>query len=362
MSDWKVSKEKIELFTHPNADALEVGKVGSYQVVVQRGLYKDGDEVIFVPEKSVLEGEIKTSFENYLVGPNHNRVKGVRLRGEISSGILVPKHLVPNFDDYSIGIDISDDLCISKYEPPIPQELEGSVKPYEMNHIGSHDCDQIAIYINQIVQGERVIITEKVHGSQFILAHDLDNDETMVSSKGMLEKGLCIDDSETNTYWQASKNDDIVNKIKSNFDNGIVQVFGEVLPVQGGYSYGRIKPSVLIFDVRVNSISIPYDRVPQDLLDLWVPILFDGDIKLEEEEIVLYENKEEGIRKTKTNYSLPKEIIKLCKGKELVSGNSIHIREGFVLRPYVDRNARDGKSIRLKLINPAYKETGEEIN
>lgn len=34
MSNWKVSKEKIELFVHPNADALEIGKVGTYQVVV----------------------------------------------------------------------------------------------------------------------------------------------------------------------------------------------------------------------------------------------------------------------------------------------------------------------------------------
>ena len=41
MSNWKVSKEKIEIFTHPNADALLIGKVGSYQVVVQKGLYND---------------------------------------------------------------------------------------------------------------------------------------------------------------------------------------------------------------------------------------------------------------------------------------------------------------------------------
>ena len=46
MSNWKVSKEKIELFVHPNADALEIGKVGAYQVVVQKGLYQTGDEII----------------------------------------------------------------------------------------------------------------------------------------------------------------------------------------------------------------------------------------------------------------------------------------------------------------------------
>jgi hypothetical protein len=52
----------------------------------------------------------------------------------------------------------------------------------------------------------------------------------------------------------------------------------------------------------------------------------------------------------------------LCKGNELVSGKQIHIREGVVLRPYIDRNAVDGTKLRLKIINPAYRETGEEIN
>jgi hypothetical protein len=50
-------KTKIEVFVHPNADALMLGKVGSYQVVI-KGLYQTGD-VIFAPEKSVLTGDIK---------------------------------------------------------------------------------------------------------------------------------------------------------------------------------------------------------------------------------------------------------------------------------------------------------------
>jgi len=45
-----------------------------------------------------------------------------------------------------------------------------------------------------------------------------------------------------------------------------------------------------------------------------------------------------------------------------VSGKQLHIREGVVVRPYVDRRASDGRRLALKLINPKYKETGEEIN
>jgi RNA ligase (TIGR02306 family) len=362
MSNFKVSKQKISLFTHPNADSLSLGKVGSYQVVVQKGLYNDGDEVVFAPEKSVLTGQIKTEFEKYLVGPNQDRVKSVRLRGEISSGIIIPRHLVPDFDNVPIDEDISELVGITKYEPPIPAQLAGKVKSFDMPFIGHHDCEHAGVYVNELVDGERVVISEKVHGSQFILAHNVTDGSTIISSKGLLKKGLTLDEEDTNFYWRAAKNDGIVDKIRSNWTEGIVQVFGEGIPIQSGYTYGQTDPTVRIFDVRVNGVSIPYDQVPEDFRNLWVPVIFDGTLNLEKKEVVIYSDPEKGIHKTKTDYLLPKEIVDMCKGNETVSGKSLHIREGVVLRPYVDRLANDGTQIRLKIINPAYKESGEEIN
>lgn len=360
MSNWKVSREKIELFTHPNADALELCKVGTYQLVVKKGLYKDGDVVVFAPEKSILSGEIKTEFENYLVGPNKDRVKSVRLRGEISSGIIIPPHLV-NVDS-EIGEDISEKLGIIKYEPPIPTQLAGKVSSFDMPFIGTHDCEHVNVYVNNLIDGERVVITEKIHGSQFILAHNLDKDETIVSSKGMLKSGLSIQESDQNTYWIAAKNDDIVGKINRNFQSGVVQVFGEVIPVQKGYNYGQSKPTVRIFDIRHNGESIPYDMVSDEFSQIWAPVVYDGTLNLDRKEVVIYEDKERGIRKTRFDNVLPKDVINFCKGDELVSGLSKHIREGVVIRPYIDRLAKDGTKLRLKLINPTYKESGEEFN
>ena len=201
-----------------------------------------------------------------------------------------------------------------------------------------------------------------VHNSQFILAHNVHTNETIVSSKGLLKSGLTIEESDENTYWIASKNDNILDKIRNNFSSGVVQLFGEVIPVQSGYSYGQTKPTASLFDIRVNGESIPYDMVADEFKTLWVPVVFDGNINLEEKEIVIYSDPERGIHKTRTDYLLPKDIVDMCKGNELVSGNEIHIREGVVLRPYIDRDAKDGTKLRLKIINPAYKETGEEIN
>lgn len=362
MSDFKVSKQKISLFTHPNADSLSIGKVGSYQVVVQKGLYNDGDEVIFAPEKSVLSGNIKSEFEKYLVGPNKDRVKSVRLRGEISSGIIIPNHLVSDFDKIIVDEDVSEKLNISKYEPPIPTELAGKVKSYNMPFIGYHDCEHAGIYVNELVDGERVIISEKIHGSQVIIAHNIDNNETIVSSKGLLKRGLTIEESDTNTYWIAAKNDKIVDKIKDSWDSGVIQIFGEVIPIQNGYNYGHSNPTIKIFDIRINGDVIPYDDIPTIFKEMWVPIIFDGVLNLDKKEIVIYSNPDKGIHKTKIEYMLPNNIIELCKGMETVSGKSSHIREGIVVRPYIDRLAKDGTKIRLKIINPSYKESGEEFN
>lgn len=164
MSNWKVSREKIELFTHTNADSLMLGKVGTYQVVVQKGLYKDGDIVVFAPEKSILSGKIKDAFQTYLAGPDSDRVKSIRLRGELSCGIIIPDNLIDNIDSYEIGEDISLVCDIKYYTPVIPAQLAGKVSAFDMPYIGKHDCEHATVYVNDLVQGERVVISEKLHG------------------------------------------------------------------------------------------------------------------------------------------------------------------------------------------------------
>jgi len=360
MSNWKVSREKIELFTHTNADSLMIGKVGTYQVVVQKGLYKDGDIVVFAPEKSILTGDIKKEFERYLVGANKDRVKAVRLRGEISSGIIIPKHLVPDFNDIEIGVDISELLGITKYEPPIPIQLAGKVKAFDIPYVGQHDCEHVGIYINDLFDGERLVITSKIHGSQIIYALNLDNGDEIISSKGLLKKGLSIEESDENTYWIAAKNTMIRSLVKENFKDGFVQIFGEVVPVQNGFTYGFNKPHLLIFDIRHNGKSIPYDLVPKPFKDLWVPVVFDGIIEFNKKEVIVSDS--EGGLVTKIDFILPSWIQEQAETKERVSGLKLHIEEGLVIRPYIDRKAKDRTPLRLKIISKHYRETGEEIN
>jgi RNA ligase (TIGR02306 family) len=94
-----------------------------------KGLYQTGDVVIL--HQICFNRWYKSAFEQYLAGPEHDRVKSIRLRGEISCGIILPRHLVPDFESYEFDEDISE-LGLSKYEPPIPTQLAGKVSVFEM--------------------------------------------------------------------------------------------------------------------------------------------------------------------------------------------------------------------------------------
>lgn len=346
MSNWKVIKTKIKLFDHHNADKLDIARVGTYQCVVQKGLYKDGDEVVFAPEKSVLTGRLKDEYSKWLAGPNKDRVHPVVMRGEHSCGIIIPNELIEDLigdlAQVEEGVDISERLGITKYVPLVPFELAGISEPLEISsEYGKHDCEQFSIYANEFTDGERIVVTEKLHGSQSVYYVNLETKERFVSTKNQLSDGLHLIENESNSLWKAAKNVDLWNIINDSFSllagNKTVQVFAELIPVQKGYSYGQTEVTIKIFDVRLNGVSLPYDLVSDELKSLWVPIVHDG--------------------------PLDKSTVRhFAEGMELVSGKSLHIREGVVVAPYNDRRAEDGTRLRLKIINGRYKSNGEEFN
>lgn len=351
MSNWKVSRERIEIFPHFNADTLEIGKVGSYQVVVQKGLYQTGDIVIFAPEKSILTGSLRKEYENYLVGPDKNRVKSVVLRGEYSCGIIIPESLI-NIDlllelrEVEIGVDISEKLNIRKHIPVLPEEMsgKGQILVDCDVHLINHDCEMFSVYADQLFENdlERLIVTEKLHGTQVNIHYNFTTNYLSVSSKGFFHDGLELTEYEGSIYWRGVRNVELEKIIKSSFSEGVVQIIGEIIPAQGGYTYGQEKPVLRIFKVRHNDVHIPYDKVSLDLQWLWVPIIVDG----------YFSNTKEGLE----------TLRGFAKGKEMVSGRELHIREGVVVEPYNERKAKDGIRLSLKILNPKYKETGEELN
>lgn len=90
MSSFKVTVERLEIHPHPNADALELAQVGLYRAVVPKGVYKSGEYAVYIPEQAILPPALimELGLEGRLAGREKNRVKAIRLRGELSQGII----------------------------------------------------------------------------------------------------------------------------------------------------------------------------------------------------------------------------------------------------------------------------------
>lgn len=338
----QVIKERAQLFPHPNAERLELCKVGTFQLVVRKGEYQDGDPIVIAPEKAVLPPHLAGRYTNadtgasYLHGAEKNRVGSVRLRGEVSQGVILP---LDGLEDAPFGEDLALLLGITFWEPPIPISMTGEVTPLpDVRHYKQHDVEQFGIYASEFVPGEEVIATEKLHGTQGIYFRNAEG-QWLVTSKGMSRNRLTLKESDSNVYWQVARNSNLFTEANAAFPTGEVQVFGEVVPVQKGFGYGQKKPTMFVFKVIHEGVRLPRHGWPQWFRDHSAPVLYEGPFD------------EETLRK-------------LRGGMETVSGKNLHIREGIVVTPKVPRFAADGSDLGVKLISDAYakKETGEEYS
>lgn len=341
MAERQVIKERVRLFPHPNAERLELVKVGTFQLIVRRGELQEGQAVIVAPERALLPPAYATLYVNaetgasYLHGPEHNRVGSVRLRGELSQGVILPP---AGLEDLPFGEDLAARLGITFWEPSIPLAMQGEVIPLPAAPAyRHHDVEQFGIYAAEFQPGEPVVVTEKLHGTQGVYSR-LDG-QWYVTSKGLSRQRLGLLDSLTNVYWRAARHVGLFGAADEAFPDGDVQVFAEVVPVQKGFTYGQRDPTLFVFRVLLDGAALPRAGWPAWFQKNGVPVLYGGPYD---------EATVRGLR----------------GGQETVSGQGLHIREGVVLTPAVARSAADGQDLIVKLISEAYakKETGEELS
>ena len=99
-----------------NADAIEVATVDGWHCVVKKDEFKIGEHIIYC-EVDALLPHTDPRFE--WLRPRGFRVRTIKLRQQISQGLILPVSYLPE-GDYEIGDDVTERLGIVKYEPPIP--------------------------------------------------------------------------------------------------------------------------------------------------------------------------------------------------------------------------------------------------
>lgn len=189
--------EKIEnIKKHPNADSLALANVRGWQTIIKSGTFSDGDKVIFVQPDTLVP---RTNWSEFLFDEKlktEKRIKPIKLRGEMSVGLVLHISLL-NKDDLDFGTEVSEILNIKKYSKEIPQHLQGINKGNFPPIIPKTDEERIENCKNVLeeLEGIECAITLKCDGtsSTFVVYES----EHHVCSRNLSKK-----ETEGNVYWE----------------------------------------------------------------------------------------------------------------------------------------------------------------
>lgn len=345
-----------EILPHENADSLEIIMAFDYPCIVRKGQFSVGDLFCFIHPDTLIDCR-KEAF-SFLIGKANTegklRIRSMRLRGLRSYGLAIP---APEFAKE--GDNLWEHFGAEQYEPPAPRSQHGGGQlnggcqespPSIPGGVPVYDLENLKKFSKSLKDGEEVIFTVKVHGSNFrAVYHDGDlfvgSRTTWKMRPGkplpaiLLEDGSVVERSAPDcTWWDAVlQNPWIESWCHKNPDAVICgEVFGP--SVQGEkFAYGKTGKNVgvVIFDVFKNGKWV-------DNIDLHTLPEF------------------EELQKVTVLHKGPfdKELLKaLAEAPETFGygqGATDQIREGVVVKPFRERHDMACGRVALKFISDQY--------
>lgn len=347
---------------HSNADKLEICDVEGWQCVTQKGLHKEGNKILYVPPDSIIpEAQAKLWGVFDYLGTG-GRVKVVKLRGENSFGCIIPLD-----KDYPIGTDLAEHFGITKYIPRTSMSggsnKASNARPKHPLWQKYTEVEHLRNYKNVIEEGEEVICTEKIHGSNVSIC--LLNGELVVGSRNMNRKepGVTVKKNlswwakltqwrwktpfdlvfeerpelrATDTFWYPATHSGVLNLLRylhKEYQHQQIQIFGEVFgPIQGLHYGSPDKLQFRAFDILIDGKYLPYDTFIDYCMVYDIPTcppLYRGP------------------------YSFQK-VKEAANGKTLVGEDTNQMREGCVVKPVLERNDPRLGRIIFKFISDEY--------
>lgn len=318
---------------HPNADALSVTKIhGGYPVCFRTGDYQEGDLAIYVPVDAVAPDLPEWEFLG--AGLRNHRIRAKKIRGLFSMGLLSKAP-----DGAAEGDDLAEALGFRRYEDVVGEsnQYKGVSRsdglevpaPKLARMPGVYDIEGFRKYgRTTFAEDEQVIVTEKIHGQNARFVHD--GERLHIGSR---TRWLSTD-PETNMWAKVARRYDLAGKLTA--VPGLV-FFGESYGNNSDMPYGieRFKTgdALAIFDIfdSANGRWLDVKECAEvcAVVDLpMVPTLASG-------------------RFGDLSESLPA----LAEGPSTLAG---HVREGWVIKPVVERwDPRIGRVI-LKMHGEGY--------
>ena len=314
---------------HPNADRLKLANVNEYQVVTAADL-EDGDLVVYFAIDSILPELPIFDF----MKPHNYLVKMVKLRGEVSNGLIIPvkefllKGLPLKEGGYEEGEDVTKRVRVKKYSKPIPANLAGEVVgDFLTQYCSKTDEDRFENFpeLFESFKGKEVYVTLKIDGSSGTAINDGD--------LHICSRNLELKDTDKNTVWNLARKYSLVDRLQNGYALQF-ETYGEGIQKNPLGITGQDVAVFNVIDIQTRKL-LPLDSSLEMCQDIGIPF------------VPIYYR---GVFTWETLQELKKEVneVKYANGK---------YAEGLVFRltepEYCDKI---GKELSLKIISENYKD------
>ena len=243
-----------DVYPHPNADKLSLTRVFGAQVVIGKDQFASGDLAVYIPHDSLVDvrrpefaflaARVKDQSQPF-------RVRAMRLRGEPSSGVLLPLPVIPATTEgggLREGDDLTEFLGVGVYEgPPPPASVQmGGDHAYNkvLWEIPKYDIESVGRFrrlLEETPSDALWVVTEKIHGANMRIAKW--EGKIWVGSRNVWLKR-----DSTNVFWQVAEKFGVEGCLENILEEGVIlycELYGKNVQF---LDYGKEDQSCVIID------------------------------------------------------------------------------------------------------------------
>ena len=244
------------------ADAIEAARVDGWWVVIKKGEYAVGATVVYLEIDSWVPQELAPFLVKGAIPREYNGVKGerlrtVKLRGQISQGLILPLynygptaaamqawHSTRPYDPDETHFDVTEILGIQKWEPEVAASMRGTIRGNFPSWLRKTDQERIQNCYKEVAKkfDSPWVAEEKLDGSSMTVG--MLGDEVHVCSRNLSIK---LDDVE-NTFVKTALSTNAIGALLSYGKN--IALSGELIgPGIQGNKYALTTHQWHIFDI-----------------------------------------------------------------------------------------------------------------
>ena len=185
-----------------DSDFLELAHVMGWQCVVKKGEFKAGDLGVYFEVDSFLPVEQRyeflrnSSYRDNVDNGQGFRIRTVKMRGQLSQGLILPVAQFPELGSFREGDDVTEKLGVKKWYIPETSTPGGIIIGERPHGIPTSDEIRIQSSLELLdeLRGKPYYITTKMDGTSGIV-YFIDG------TIGCCSRNMEIKDEETALYW-----------------------------------------------------------------------------------------------------------------------------------------------------------------